>query len=137
MKGSAWIVLLVLAAVALIPLHGYLYTSSLLNRQIELCGAYPSIDEAIQANTLHNNFDPAWFEDYIKGQNDERVSWTWYVVEKIKPDYADEVRQAPKPEYFCGGSFYHHTKAGWVGMPENYWNAFGLMDFWMWVFRLY
>lgn len=137
MKGVARWILLVLAVVALIPLLGYLYTSSLLNKQIELCGAYPSIDEAVQANILHNNFDPSWFEDYIKHQNSQQVSWTWYVVKKIKPEFSDEFQRAPKPEYFCGGSFYHHTRLGWVGMPENYWNASGLMDLWMWVFQLY
>jgi hypothetical protein len=58
------------------------------------------------------------------------------VIKKIKPEYADMVQQALKPEYFCEGSFYHRTKLGWVGMPENFWNASGMMDLWMWVFHL-
>ena len=137
MKAVRWIGLVVVGIVVLIGLHGYFYTTGLLNKAISRCGAYPTLDEAIQADFLHNNFDPAWFEEYIKAQNSKRVSWTWYVVKKVKPEYAGELQQAPKPDYFCGGSFYHHTKAGWVGMPENYWNAFGLMDLWMWVYRLY
>jgi hypothetical protein len=50
----------------------------------------------------------------------EQASWIWCVVNKIKPEYADAVRLAPKPEHFYDSSFYHHTKLGWLEMPENF-----------------
>ena len=42
-----------------------------------------------------------------------------------------------RPQEWCGGSFFHHARHGWVGMPEHFLNAFGYLDLWMWVYQLY
>ena len=132
---KAGVVLLVL--VVLLAAHGYWYSTSVIDKYVSRCGAYLTLDEAIQGDIRHNGFDPAWFEDYIKAQNSKNVAYTWYVIPKIKPEYQAAYNQAPKPSEWCGGSFYEHTRAGWVGMPEHLLNATGYLDFWMWVFHLY
>jgi hypothetical protein len=59
------------------------------------------------------------------------------VVYNVKPEFQAAKEQAPRPDEWCGCSFYYHTRYGWVGMPEHYLNAFGYLDFWMRVYHLY
>ncbi len=120
-----------------ITLHGYWYSTTVIQQYITRCGAYPTLDEAIAADMRHNGFDPAWFEEYIKTQNRKDVPYTWYVINRVKPEYQAAYNQVPRPQTSCGGSFYEHTRWGWVGMPEHLLNAFGYLDFWMNVFKLY
>lgn len=139
MSPKKWLLLL-LALIVLIPVHGYWYATTVINKYISRCGAYPTLDEAIQANWRHNGFDPNWFIDYIKAQNRDDVPYTWYVVYKVKPEYQsthlEQARQLRREKQFCGGSFYEHTRWGWVGMPEHFLNAFGYLDLWMRIYHL-
>ena len=139
-SGSCLLGLLVL--IALIPIHGYWYSTSVIHKYIDRCGAYPSLDQAIQSDWRHNGFDPAWFVEYLKGPNRDNVPYTWYVVYKVKPEYQQVQKQALQAlrdsnTPFCGGSFYEHTRWGWVGMPEHFLNAWGYLDLWMKVYHLY
>lgn len=120
-----------------ITLHGYWYSTTVIQKYIARCGAYPTLDQAITADMRHNGYDPAWFEEYIKAQNRDWAPYTWYVVDKVKPEFQALVSQIPRTPTACGGSFYEHTRQGWVGMPEHLLNAIGYLDFWMNVFRLY
>lgn len=135
MKLLLWI-LAPLLLLGLFVWFGYDTTTSLIDYYSERCGAYPTLDEAIEADLRHNGWDPAWYQEIRKGQNDRRIPYTWYVVTKIKPEFSSKVLAA-KPSTYCGGSFYHHTRLGWIGMPENFWNGIGLMDIFMGLFRLY
>jgi len=130
-----------LVLILLIPLHGLWYSTSVIHKYIARCGAYPTLDEAIRADWQHNGFEPEWFEDYIKSQNRDNVPYTWYVVYKVKPEYQQAQKlalQALKNSSvrYCGGSFYEHTRWGWVGMPEHFLNAFGYLDLWMRIYHL-
>jgi hypothetical protein len=136
MRFKNWLKLFTFLAVAF-AIHGYWYSTSVINKYVGRCGAYPALDEAIQANRRHNNFEPQWFEHYIKAQNSDGVPYTWYVVYRVKPEYQAALEQAPKPPEWCGGSFYYHTRYGWVGMPEHFLNAFGYLDIWMRAYYLY
>ena len=131
------IVVFLLLAVVLVVLHGYWYSTSVIRKYVERCGAYPTLDMAIEGDMRHNGFDPIWFEEFIKSQNSRNVPYTWYVIYQVKPEYQAAVDQAPKPPQYCGGSFYEHTRQGWVGMPEHLLNAFGYLDLWMRIFHLY
>ena len=141
MELKKWL-LLFLVLIVLTPIHGYWYSTTVINKYIDRCGAYPSLDEAIQADWRHNGFDPNWFIDYIKGQNRDSVPYTWYVVYRVKPEYQAVQRETARQllqdkHQYCGGSFYEHTRWGWVGMPEHFLNAFGYLDLWMKVYHLY
>lgn len=137
MKSYIMLIALMAACMISFTLFGYVYTSWLLDRQISRCGAYPTLNEAIQAGFQHNGFDPSWFELQSKAQNSDRIPWTWYIIYSVRPEYTRALEQAPIPEYYCGGSFYHHTRQGWVGMPEGFWNGLGFMDENMRLFHLY
>ncbi len=129
--------LVVIAALA--ALHGYWYATSTLQEYTQRCGAYPTLDEAIAGNIRHNGFDPTWFRDYIKTQSTPNNPYTWYVVQPVKPEYQAAFNEALKPSAgdWCGGSFYYHTKAGWVGLSENFATGIGWMDLWMGIYHLY
>ena len=134
------VVLIVL--IVLIPMHGFWYSTTVIRKYVTRCGAYPSLDAAIQADWLHNGFDPQWLQEYIKGPNRDEVPYTWYVVYKVKPEFQAiqheaALQLAHSPKEFCGGSFYEHTRLGWVGMPEHFLNAFRYLDLWMKVYHLY
>ena len=120
-----------------ITLHGYVYSTSVIQKYIDRCGAHPTLDQAITSDMRHNGYDPAWFEEYLKSQNREGIPYTWYVVYRVKPEFKPVFDQAPRPAEYCGGSFYEHTRQGWIGMPEHLLNATGYLDFWMKVFKLY
>jgi len=128
---------LLVGLVAGVTLHGYWYSTTVIQKYISRCGAHPTLDRAITSDMRHNGYDPAWFEEYIKAQNSDKVPYTWYVIYRVKPEFQTAVDQALRPLTACGGSFYEHTRQGWVGMPEHMLNAFGYLDFWMKVFRLY
>ena len=140
MKIRSCLALLVVLMV-LIPVHGLWYSSTVIRKYVNRCGAYPTLDAAIQADWRHNGFDPQWFQDYIKGPNRDEVPYTWYVVYKVKPEFQAIQRAAAlqlvHAKAYCGGSFYEHTRFGWVGMPEHFLNAFGYLDLWMKVYHLY
>lgn len=131
------ILAILLGFAALVVLHGYWYSTSVIEKYVQRCGAYPTLDEAIRGNMLHNGHDPAWFEEFIKSENRKGIPFTWYVIYRVRPEFRAAYDQAPRPSYYCGGSFYEHTRLGWVGMPEHMLNAFGYLDLWMKVFHLY
>lgn len=122
---------------AAVTLHGYIYSTSIIQKYIDRCGAHPTLDQAIASDMRHNGWVLDWFEEEIKAQNREDVPYTWYVVHKVRPEFKPALDQAPRPDAYCGGSFYENTRQGWVGMPEHLLNATGYLDFWMSVFRLY
>jgi hypothetical protein len=128
------VLLLISAAVCA---HGYWYATSVIQKYITRCGTYETLEMAIEADMHHNGFDPAWFEVEIKAQNRKDVPYTWYVIRRVKSGLEQQVAQIPAPTEWCGGSFYEHTRYGWVGMPEHFFNALGYLDFWMKVYRLY
>ena len=130
------VLLLLVGLAALITMHGYWYSTTVLQKYIDSCGAYPTLDEAIDANFRHNGYDPSWF-DVHKSQNSKNVPYTWYVIDRVKREYQSAVDAVKLPPTVCGGSFYEHTRQGWVGMPEHMLNAFGYLDLWMKVFHLY
>ena len=136
--GKILLAMALLAGLAAgITLHGYWYSTTIIQKYIARCGAYPTLDQAITADMRHNGYDPGWFEEYIKVQNRDDVPYTWYVVPRAKPEFRTAVAQVTRLPNGCGGSFYEHTRQGWVGMPEHFLNAIGYLDFWMKVFSLH
>jgi hypothetical protein len=129
--------LLLVGLAAGIMLHGYWYSTTVIQKYIARCGAHLTLDQAIASDMRHNGYDPGWFEEYIKAQNMDGVPYTWYVIYRVKPEFQAAVNQVPQQRTACGGSFYVHARQGWVGMPEHILNAIGYLDLWMMVFRLH
>ena len=130
------VTLLLILVVALFAVHGYWYATSVIDKYVQRCGAYATLDEAIEADMRHNGYDLAWFE-MSKSPNRETIPFTWYIIYTVKPEHQAAYDQVPPPAQWCGGSFYEHTRYGWVGMPEHIFNAIGYLDTWMNVYHLY
>lgn len=131
--------LLVVLFIAAVPVHGYLYTVYTIHQRAQEVGIYPSLDEAIQANIeeydqYYRNFT---FDGFTKGQ--ERVDFIWYVIIRGHADsLADGTPINPRHKNRVeGGTFYVHTKDGWVRYGENFWIAFGFLADWMKFYHLY
>lgn len=134
-RKTLLIIFIPLFCVTIYPIFGYLKTTLSIAKYSEKNGVYPTLDEAFIALKIKYDKDFTDISNYVVQKRVDRASYPfiWYVINKMKTD----PKTGEPVKGTGGGSFFIHTKDGWIYHPETWSLALGDMGYWMKVFKLY